>query len=368
MKKIISGVIGTIIIANTLVPISVNAKVVEPEIVKTETWIAYGCQLDSSSQMDSSIRRLLPDKERPLLNCSLDVYNDGTIKVYGELFDSEFFNVELTHHMRTIEESFISGTAPVRDDSLMYDIRYNHFLPFDIVSESGEELNIEDLGLPESFWNIDLSSYPKCYSCYLGESVGTMYKEWYVDLNTYIQHSPLEFIDMGYDTGVYATMSRDYDRYYANKNSTFIKIPRFSITYFPGVDSKFLMLTLKPTTKISSKCDFRLLGHSFSISPEMLSKEVIAESQPSNEEPKIKELEEKISNLEEENAKLKSENEHLLDMLKSQGNRAYGDMDNNGFVDGRDATILLTYYAKTSVGYIGTLEEFISSMKENNNG
>ena len=356
MKKIISGVIGTIIMANTLVPISVNAKVIEPEIVKTETWIAYGCQEDSLGQMG----RLFPDEEKPLLNCSLDVYNDGTIKVYGELFDSEFFDRGQTP---TIEESFISGTLPVRDDSLMYDIRYNHFLPFDIVSESGEELNMDDLGLPESFWNIDLSSYPKCYSCYLGESVGTIYHEWYIDLNTYIQHSPLEFIDIGYDTGVYATMSIDcYDRYYANKNSTYIKIPRFSITYFPGVDSKFLMLTLKPTTKISGKCDFRLLGHSLSISPEMLSKEVIAESQPSNEEPKIKELEEKISNLEEENTKLKSENEHLLNMLKSQGNRAYGDMDGNGFVDGRDVTILLTYYAKTSVGYVGTLEDFINSL------
>lgn len=39
-----------------------------------------------------------------------------------------------------------------------------------------------------------------------------------------------------------------------------------------------------------------------------------------------------------------------------------GDINGDNIIDGRDATILLTYYAKTSVGYIGTLEEFISSL------
>ena len=36
----------------------------------------------------------------------------------------------------------------------------------------------------------------------------------------------------------------------------------------------------------------------------------------------------------------------------------------DGILDGRDATIILTYYAKTSTGYTGTLEEYVESIKE----
>ena len=56
---------------------------------------------------------------------------------------------------------------------------------------------------------------------------------------------------------------------------------------------------------------------------------------------------------------LEETNKILQETLNSYGNRAYGDMNNDGFVDGRDASLLLTYYAKTSVGYTGTLDDFI---------
>ena len=61
---------------------------------------------------------------------------------------------------------------------------------------------------------------------------------------------------------------------------------------------------------------------------------------------------------------LEETNKILQETLNSYGNRAYGDMNNDGFVDGRDASLLLTYYAKTSVGYKGTLDDFI---QEQNN-
>ena len=64
MKKIISGVIGTIIMANTLVPISVNARVIEPEIVKTETWT-------TSYYIDDDIETLYPYIELHMKNVRL---------------------------------------------------------------------------------------------------------------------------------------------------------------------------------------------------------------------------------------------------------------------------------------------------------
>ena len=71
-----------------------------------------------------------------------------------------------------------------------------------------------------------------------------------------------------------------------------------------------------------------------------------------------------IKALSDENVTLKEENNNLQRVLTSYGNRAYGDMNNDNIVDGRDATILLTYYAKTSVGYTGTLDDLI---QEQNN-
>lgn len=40
----------------------------------------------------------------------------------------------------------------------------------------------------------------------------------------------------------------------------------------------------------------------------------------------------------------------------------FGDINGDGIIDGRDATILLTYYAKTSTGYTGTLEKFVAEI------
>ena len=75
-------------------------------------------------------------------------------------------------------------------------------------------------------------------------------------------------------------------------------------------------------------------------------------------EEKIKKLEDKISELENENAALKAENAKYKNGLISD---IYGDINNDGIIDGRDATVLLTYYAKTSTGYTGSLEEFVAN-------
>ena len=40
----------------------------------------------------------------------------------------------------------------------------------------------------------------------------------------------------------------------------------------------------------------------------------------------------------------------------------FGDINGDGIIDGRDATALLTFYAKTSTGYTGTLRQFIDEL------
>ncbi|MBP7186849.1 MAG: cellulose-binding protein CttA-related protein [Ruminococcus sp.] len=47
------------------------------------------------------------------------------------------------------------------------------------------------------------------------------------------------------------------------------------------------------------------------------------------------------------------------DISSPDNGRLFGDINGDNIIDGRDASLLLTYYAKTSTGYTGTLEEFV---------
>ena len=70
-----------------------------------------------------------------------------------------------------------------------------------------------------------------------------------------------------------------------------------------------------------------------------------------------------IDNLTAEIETLKEENGRLLNTLASQKNRAYGDMNDDGSVDARDASLLLTLYARQSVGDPITLDKLIEEQK-----
>ena len=51
------------------------------------------------------------------------------------------------------------------------------------------------------------------------------------------------------------------------------------------------------------------------------------------------------------------------DSKYSEEQKKAADVNNDDILDGRDATAILTYYAKTSTGYTGTLTDFIESTK-----
>ena len=76
-------------------------------------------------------------------------------------------------------------------------------------------------------------------------------------------------------------------------------------------------------------------------------------------EAKLRALEDRIVVLEEENAILKNQNNELMNMLTQIADNTLGDINGDNIIDGRDATLLLTYYAKTSTDYNGTLGDFI---------
>ena len=70
------------------------------------------------------------------------------------------------------------------------------------------------------------------------------------------------------------------------------------------------------------------------------------------------------SSLVSEYESLKANYDQLSATLASQKNRAYGDMNDDGYVDARDASLLLTLYARQSVGDPITLDQLIEEQKE----
>ena len=71
MKKLMGSIIATVMAVGMAGGTSVNAKVIEPEVVRTETWTtSYFIDDDTSTLY-------------PYIQCEADIYNDGTIKVYA---------------------------------------------------------------------------------------------------------------------------------------------------------------------------------------------------------------------------------------------------------------------------------------------
>ena len=288
-KHLISSIASMAIIMNTMgFDLTANAKVIEPEIVKTETWT-------TSYYIDDDMATLYP-----YIDCQADIYNDGTVKVY-------FWN---THEW--------DGFATVKHKVTIINTR-----PFNEL----DKFKIQD----RNSYPFDISYYPKEY-------------------NMISRGSDSMFIN--YPALLHIQSSNFYSHLSGFQYEG--ALPELPVNKKSGME-------FKPQVDPTGKYDFYLLGYQFSVTPDILSGNIIADPQISETEQKIKELEEKIANLESENASLRAENEQLKNGLISD---SYGDINHDNIIDGRDASMLLTYYAKTSTGYTGTLEEYVESVKE----
>ncbi len=70
MKKKAVSVICAFVLTACCLPMQAQAKVIEPEVVKTERWT-------TSYYIDDDIDTLYP-----YIQCEADIYNDGTIWLY----------------------------------------------------------------------------------------------------------------------------------------------------------------------------------------------------------------------------------------------------------------------------------------------
>ena len=286
MKKLMGSIIATVMAVGMVGGTSANAKVIEPEVVRTETWTtSYFIDDDTSTLY-------------PYIQCEADIYNDGTIKVYA-------WNTHEWDGFATVEHTatFIEA-APVKysDYTKIKSKKYN------------------------------LNFCPDTYSVNCEYSNSNV--EW-VDIANYL------YIDSSYYRGYLPNMAFSENR------------PNGNSWRFCGD------LTLKPTVEPTGTYDFKIYGHDITITPDLLQ----STSMP---EPSVNEtdaLKAENESLKAELNALKTSYDQLSATLASQKNRAYGDMNDDGSVDARDASLLLTLYARQSVGDSITLDQLIEEQK-----
>ena len=311
MKRTIATLASIIIGINTISITSVNAKVIEPEIVKTETWT-------TSYYIDDNIETLYP-----YIDCQADIYNDGKLKVY-------FWNTHEWDGFATVSQTVtIIGSQPVSVGSQEYKYKQhdiyliNGRAPSYAISYDNY-LNGEPYIEDYSFWdNVDVSYYAGYYN--YNDNISDFYMDRYQTDDRY------KF----YYYGEEWHKDHSYLTHFVY-NGPLAKL---------SVNAKSV-LTFTPTVIPNDTYSFRILGHDIIITPDILSTSIVAQPQLTEQEKYIKELEEKVKKFENE-------------LGNSQPSNSFGDINGDDVIDGRDATILLTYYAKTSVGYTGTLDDFI---------
>lgn len=282
MKKLVGSIIATVMAVGMASGTSVSAKVIEPEVVRTETWTtSYFIDDDTSALY-------------PYIQCEADIYNDGTIEVYA-------WNTHEWDGFATVEHTatFIEATP----------VKYSTY-----VKGKSEKYNY--------------NFYPDEYD------MNSHYSYGYT--NEYIE------TDNWFDEAVYIPQYRG-----ALPEMSFSEKRKTGWKNF-GTD-----LTFSPKVEPTDTYNFKIYGHDITITPDLLQSTVMPEA-PINE----------VDALKAEIESLKTQITQLSNTLASQKNRAYGDMNDDGSVDARDASLLLTLYARQSVGDPITLDQLIEEQKE----
>ncbi len=299
IKATLAAITGAVCICNavcsSLCMLNASAKVIEPEIVHTETWT-------TSYFIDDDMETLYP-----YIDCQADIYNDGTMTVY-------FWN---NHEW--------DGFATVNHNVTIISTQPSHYS-----NQSGAEIRKSAFG--DGVLEYDISKFDKSYFPN----------------------------DYEFNTRISPWLGQDTDSYFERKTSAYSYIIdncSHGFTYFSfygalpnlKVDSK-LSFTLTPVVEPVGTYEFHILGHDITITPEILSGSSIAQ-------PQLTEQEQKIKQLEEENAALKAENTRLNSMIDVDSVMRF-DTDGNGILDAKDAsTILMIYAINSTGGNIKTLTE-----------
>ena len=336
MKRLIGIILSVITVISCVEPISVEAKVIEPEIVKTESWT-------TSYYIDDDMDTLYP-----YIQCEADIYNDGTIKLY-------MWNTHEWDGFATVSHTAtIINTTPFSQDSMLYAFYSGHssytresstysenYIPsnksiYDMRNSARRIPMDED----NPYLKLDLSYYPEEYSIF---NVGSIYG-WQRSNSEQFYYG---YCQIPYDDDYYVPRYSFYSTGYGDMWLTY-KAPLPNMIFYdnaPPSKQNISSWTFKPTVDPTGTYNFRLFGHNITITPELLSGNIIAE-------PELTDQEKYIKQLEEENAKLKA---------SITNTNLFGDINGDNLVDVADAQMILNYYVYTLANSSAEpLEEWIS--------
>ena len=338
IKKSIAGFLSCMFCLCFLDSVKVESAVIEPEIVKTETWT-------TSYFIDNNIDTLYP-----YIQCEADIYNDGTIKLY-------MWNTHEWTGFNTYKHDItILGTEIYKPDSIPYAYYYENtdkYISFRLGNSILDNTIGDDGIVPnennnEKVKKLFISSFnciPNNYSC--RQLLLSGYRKGYGILQAQTSKSKYEYV-INATIGMYN-----------------VALPEI------GWLEKQCVYEFIPNSEPIEDYQFRLFGHDITITPELLSGNIVAQ-------PELTEQEKYIKQLEEENEKLKTENEHYKETLNTDKDLIIKNLESekemledtlyqyklidyngNGKLDVDDSQMILMYYVNTLAGkYTGTIEDY----------
>lgn len=323
-KKFISIIISIIMCMCMISPVTTCAKVIEPEVVKTEKWT-------TSYYIDDDIDTLYP-----YIQCEADIYNDGTIKLY--MWNTHEWDgfATVSHRVTVYEPIFVSQLG------FVYCAKYGGNPVID-----GKELTSVNYRLNEPIDDIPINFISGKYTYQIDNTRSIFGVWWGGNGKTFYSFSP----NSG-SHGYTASVSR------ISIVSSLAKLGYYS-------SRNGCSYTFKPTEDPTETYNFRLFGHDITITPELLSGNIVAT--PSDDGYKtitynngsstsriktdtdVSDIQEHIDKLEAENALLRQENTEYKNKINLLATGTYGDVNSGAVVDVQDAQIILAYYTERDV-------------------
>jgi len=304
-KKLISALLSAVLLGSACNLPFANAAVIEPEIVKTETWTtSYYIDDDESTTY-------------PYIDCQADIYSDGTVKCY-------FWNTHEWDGFSTVQHNVtIVESKPYDDKSREYMFKTKR--PYDNEYYTYYPTNSKGNTITDysAFENIDLSYYPKEYKY---NSSNTMFNGFSSTKNTQYYY----FSSYKLGTSIESN-SIGQINHYSYKGA---------MPYLPVNQKTAAIFT--PIIDITKEYTIRFLGHDIIVSPDILSNHIVATPHQTEQEKYIAELEKKNLELTEEISKLKANPSDIQNSISRL------DANNDGTVNSVDASIILCIYAYNS--------------------
>lgn len=270
MKRTLTRMISAVCAAalgSGCMAIGTDAKVIEPEVVKTETWTA-------SYFIDDDMEKLYP-----YLDCQADIYNDGTVKCF-------YWNTHEWDGFNTVKHTITPAyTVPVSTTSTDYlyasawikELSYEGFSFIGFRRRSDVDLANEAMssmfggGMVEkpvtSYEDhvdyLKLSSFPSEYSC----SGSIYFSTIVVEPNSgQFPSSPSTQTSFLRPNG-WSGRGNKYGPKYTDYECT---LPSFPV-------NKKWSAVFTPNSELIDTYTISYLGHNITITPELLSGGIIAE-------------------------------------------------------------------------------------------